>query len=40
MISEPRLIPALAQFTSGGMREPGDETSHSTVEELGKMPFN
>ena len=25
MISEPRLPPALAQFTSGGRREPGDE---------------
>ena len=25
VISEPRLPPALAQFTSGGRREPGDE---------------
>ena len=27
VISEPRLPPALAQFTSGGRREPGDEAS-------------
>ena len=27
VISEPRLRPALAQFTSGGRREPGDEAS-------------
>ena len=29
VISEPRLPPVLAQFTSGGRREPGDEASHT-----------
>ena len=34
MISEPRLPPALAQFTSGGRREPGDEANRAGYQAI------